>query len=922
MPAFFPKTRHLIVLISINLTTVCLHAEISPLPKIVSGQLENGFRYSIAPLRQEKQRIDIRLMVNAGSIHEKDQQSGAAHLIEHMVFKGSEKYPQGVSNELHSKKWRMAQHYNAVTQFERTTYMMNPPQGVKDLQYSLEILKQMVAFPLFTQRDLDHERLIVLEEWRGKLGVAERMNQQRIRAMRHDSIYAVRPVIGDEQSIKALTTEQLKDYHQRWYRPDNMQLLVSGAVNIKDTEKMIRAVFSKLPKHPVESKPDYDPQLKPQLRILRLQDSESGSSQISWVVRFDDVLAQQDDQQGIRQRLLNQITLAALSRQMRRQSEALPDSVTTLVAKKSDIGQHTSALGIFAEVVPDHHQDALPVLLTEIQRLKQYPLADQDIETAKQDIQQTAKAMLKKTERREFDAWTQQLVSAWQKGWQYRGSQQTAKYALKILPTISVAEVNAHLQAWLAQPDQLLQYSIPGNAAFQLPSIESVQQLAQDISQQQLEPLRTAQKLSEVKLVKPTQSGHIVQVHAYPQQNVQEYVLNNGDRVIWLKTALAKDKVYLTAQNPMGALSPELNPWQSQLAIQMISQNGPQASQPAQFRQWKTDQNISLNYSQSLDQLSLSGVAPANRLSVLLQLIYNLNQYPEIESQTMKNSLVGLIRQQTVAEGSISGKKEQQIAQLLYGVEQSHRPTLDQLKQVNKQDLLRQWQIIGKASTTYFLISDGNSLDVEQNIQQFLAPIQREKLLPAVNTLSTTGQAQTIMNANIEPRADVRLWSFSEQKWQPETAVQVSIARQIAQQVLRDRLREESLGIYRLNFAAELNPAHDRIETSLSFTTSPERAQELSAQAQEILKNLPKYMTAQKIQQAKTQFQYNEQKRQEDIFSLQRRLVLSYQKYDSPIYLSHISELEKAISDEEIREVAKQLWNTQNLKIYISLPKK
>lgn len=95
---------------------------LSPLPQITQGVLDNGLRYTLVPLSGQKQRVDVRLSVDVGSIDEQDDQSGVAHMLEHMVFRASAAYPQGVATQLHQQGWVRAQHYNAMTNYERTVY--------------------------------------------------------------------------------------------------------------------------------------------------------------------------------------------------------------------------------------------------------------------------------------------------------------------------------------------------------------------------------------------------------------------------------------------------------------------------------------------------------------------------------------------------------------------------------------------------------------------------------------------------------------------------------------------------------------------------------------------------------------------------------------------------------------------------------
>lgn len=125
--------------------------------------------------------------------------------------------------------------------------MMSPPAGKRDLPLALAALSQMVGHASLLQSDLDDERKIILEEWRGKLGVAERMHQQRVQAIRQGSRYPDRPVIGTQATINTMHATLLQDFYQRWYHPSNMRLTVIGDIVPQEVAAEIARQFGALP---------------------------------------------------------------------------------------------------------------------------------------------------------------------------------------------------------------------------------------------------------------------------------------------------------------------------------------------------------------------------------------------------------------------------------------------------------------------------------------------------------------------------------------------------------------------------------------------------------------------------------------------------------------------------------------------------
>lgn len=898
------------------------YAATSPLPNITEGTLSNGLKYTLVPLQGQQQRIDIRLLVKAGSLNEASDQLGVAHMLEHMVFHRSAKFTKGIAPTLQQQGWVRGKNYNAVTNFERTMYMLSPPKGSLQTEQGLNVLSQMVGYPAFTQQDLELERPIILEEWRGKLGVAERMNQQRIQALRANSRYPERPTIGTEASIRNTNVETIRQFHDVWYQPQNMQLMLIGDVDPKKIVPQIEQYFGSIPAKKLPLPENYDPQLSQQLRIVQLYDSESGSSQLSYVYRIDNKASKKLGKDGMRQRLLDQIASSVLTQQVQRQSVTMPSQISSMVMRKADIGEHTAAVGFFVNVLPDQHAEALPILLEEIARLKKYPIASKDIEQKKQDLISVAKTMLEKPEQREFEEWVQKLTINWQQERPYVGSWSVANDALEIIPTITEDEVNQRIQLWLNSSDQVLQYSVPGQDNYPLPSVDEVHELQADIERQPLQTLQQEQNTKLPKLAPVKKQGKIAKVYVDEKNQLQELFLSNGDRVVWMSTPLAQDKVYFTAESSAGFMAKGLNAWQTQIASQIIGQTGPRGWQASELSAWKTQHGISLNVSQKANELIISGQSSEKEFEQLLHLYHALQQQPEIEKQALKDSLASLMRRKAHSESSVSGQREAEVKQLRFNSSINLNPSLVELKKVSAKDLGAQWEKSTTAPVTYFILTKNTpSPQMKVSVEKYLAGIKRKQEFDLETYQAKSGQHEKTSMINIEPRAEIRAWSFTPIQWSPEEAVKVSITSNLAEKYLKNTLRDQELGIYRMKMNSTLNDQSQRIETEVSYTASPDRVNELWQKTQQTLQQLPELISDHDVLQQRQNFERSEAQRAQDIYTLQKRLQLSYKHYGDARYLLTMSDLSQAITANQIRETAAKLMNAENNALYITLPK-
>lgn len=892
----------------------------SSLPVMTEGTLANGLGYTLVPVHTDKGRVDIRLAVDAGSLDETDAQSGVAHMVEHMAFRGSDAWPEGVGEALAKQGWKRGMHYNAVTNYERTQYMMSPPNGVKGLDTSLNALAQMVAHARITQTDLDDERKIILEEWRGKLGVATRMNAQRIAALRDGSRYPQRVTIGTEEAINTMPATQLQAFYQRWYHPNNMRLMIIGDIKPADAEALIVRHFGALPSVtlPERTLAWYNQALSSQLRVVRLQDSESGGSQVSWVNRVDDPESSAGGE--YRARLLNQITLSALTRQLKRQRDLLPASVGNVVARKSDIGRTTFAFGLFADTLPGEHGKALDTLIRERERLIRFGISDKDVENVKADIRETALKMKSTPEKRTFTDWVQMLAVAWENRTPYVGTQTRATRALAELDGITTADINTRLRSWLQAPDQLVQFSIPGKNEASLPDASAIKTRVAAIAAETLQPTPAEKTVALAPLPVRDTAGKRVAVTRFAKEKVEEWTLSNGDRVVWLRTPLAKNTVRVSAQSQAGYLSQGLVAWRAQLASQLVDQSGPEGWSSADIQRWKTDNSVSLSVSQEAWSLEVSGQSPVDKIDALFHRYQLLHTDASIDADSMKDSIMQLARRQAMQQGSLSAERAKSTVALRYGQPAFAEPTEADLLALTVKDLLAQWQTTRRAPVTWFILADMPAQKLQKSVEHYLAGIVRDKPLKADSWLPLAGQHEKRDALNIEPKADVRLWSFSETAWSPERAVQVSIARNLVNQQLKTALRDDARGVYNLLFNSELNDKDNRIESELRFTTSPERAQELAVRAEQALKQAPARITGQMVENEKQSFQRAEQARSQDISTLQRRLILSYRHFNNPQYLSQLGTLDQVITLDGVRAMAEHLYNPDNRVLYTVLP--
>src|SRR2546422_4542258 len=218
-------------------------------PLITVGTLPNGLRYYIRENRQPQARAELRLVVNAGSVLEDEDQRGLAHFVEHMSFNGTLHFPkQDVGGFMQSLGMRFGAHVNANTSFDETVYQLQIPTGnAAVIGRSLVILEDWAHNVSFDPVEIDKERGVILEEWRLGLGADERIQDAQFPILLKGSRYAERLPIGKPEIIQNVNPARLKQFYADWYRPDLMAVVAVGDFDKSTIEAQVRSHFGSIP---------------------------------------------------------------------------------------------------------------------------------------------------------------------------------------------------------------------------------------------------------------------------------------------------------------------------------------------------------------------------------------------------------------------------------------------------------------------------------------------------------------------------------------------------------------------------------------------------------------------------------------------------------------------------------------------------
>lgn len=220
--------------------------DLKPDPALRFGVLGNGMRYVLRRNANPSGTLSMRMRIEAGSLHERDNERGVAHYLEHMAFNGSQNYPEGeMFKALQRMGIQIGVSANAATGYDATEFSLSLPSVRGDvLTNGFSIMREIVGRLTLSAEAVERERGVILSEERARDTPAMRAVQAELEFWFRGQRYAVRSPMGDTGFVRKATPAQLRSFYERHYRPERALLVVVGDVSLEALEARVKQVFA------------------------------------------------------------------------------------------------------------------------------------------------------------------------------------------------------------------------------------------------------------------------------------------------------------------------------------------------------------------------------------------------------------------------------------------------------------------------------------------------------------------------------------------------------------------------------------------------------------------------------------------------------------------------------------------------------
>jgi zinc protease len=213
---------------------------------LVKGQLENGFTYYIFKTNVNPDKATFYFIQKAGAILEEDHEDGLAHFLEHMAFNGTQHFAANTIGKHFSQYGIIrGRNINAYTGIDQTVYFVNnvPTNNQAAVDDVLNLTSDWSDAILLTQKDVDEERGVIIEEYRKVMRGNKKKNNEFKLARYNHTRWSHRSIIGNKNVLENFDVKTIRDFYKKWYRSDMQSIVVYGDVNIKKMEAAIKERF-------------------------------------------------------------------------------------------------------------------------------------------------------------------------------------------------------------------------------------------------------------------------------------------------------------------------------------------------------------------------------------------------------------------------------------------------------------------------------------------------------------------------------------------------------------------------------------------------------------------------------------------------------------------------------------------------------
>ena len=821
---------------------------------VVRGTLGNGLVYYVKHNEEPRNRAQLSLVVKAGSILEDEDQRGLAHFVEHMAFNGTERFAkQQIVDYLESIGSTFGADLNAQTGFDHTMYWLEIPTDDPDiLETAFQILSDWAYAVTFAPDEVELERGVILEEWRLRQGFTSRFQDRLFPLLFGSSRYNDRSPIGLTEIIETAPVGRLRDFYERWYRPDLMAVIAVGDFDTEVIEEKVRQHFAPPPEgeaHQASAiaesstvRPRFDVPEHETPRVDVFSDPEAPVTQVGLFRKIPPESGQ--DLAALRRIVTERLAFMMLNARLFERGQVDDPPYLGAGSGRGSLVEPVDYVQFAIWVEQDGVEPGFAALLEEMQRVRQHGFTETELAREKINLLSAAERVYRERDQLESGNLAQEYADHFLNGTPVPGVEAEWELYQALLPQISLAEVDDLADSWTESGNRVLIVLRPEGsgdpADGDLAAVVQAQLEAADTLE--VEPY--VDTFDDVPLLAtlPT-PGSITGEEPIEAIDAVKWTLSNGITVIAKQTDFRNDEVVFGAFSPGGhSLVANADHVSALYADQLVAGSGAGLHDNVTLDKLLAGKRVSVSpYIGELFE-GFSGRTSPEDMETLFQLITLYATEPRLDPvyfSTYETSLRSVAETRADQPDAVFSDAVNTV------LSQNHirrRPlTLELVDELNMEraEAVYADRFADLGDATFVFVGAFEWEALRSLTAAYLASLPttgRAEQWLDVGIDPPTGLEDHVVRSGIEPRSTTALVFAGDMEWSRQEALTLTAAAEMLQIRLRERLREELGGTYSVGVRARARLLPDpEYQVSIFFGSDPARVEELFAEIEEEL---------------------------------------------------------------------------------------
>jgi zinc protease len=771
---------------------------LKPDPALKFGRLANGFRYVLLLNKEPKDRVSIHLNIRAGSLNEKDDEQGAAHFIEHLLFCGTTHFEPGELVEyFQSIGMQFGPDANARTGFNETSYDILLPVGDRrQIDRALVVMKDFAKGALLLPEEIDRERKVVLAEKRTRDSSSYRTFVSTLAFEFPDAKLSRRLPIGKEAVLNAMDRSVLKSFYDTWYRPDHMVLVMVGDFDTHTAETLIREKFTSLTNgSKMAPEPDFGNISHKGLSAFYHFENEAGSTSVS-IETIKKIPAEPDslalEKKRFVQEMANRIVRYRLNDLLKKPGAPF----TSAAIHSGTFLKQIEYSQISAECNPENWLRALSIIEQTLRQTLVHGFTGAECERAKQEMLTDLENAVKSASTRNSKKLAGQILSSVNRDRVMMSPKQEKELYSPVIQSLFPADLHQALR--LTWNDEHLLVLVTGNAELpETPEARIINAFNESLLRD-VDPPEEKAPVVFPYLDMPEQQGKILQRSSAKDLDLVQIDFENNVRLNLKKTDFKANSVRILVSFGAGKSSqPFDKPGLSDLAKEVVNESGLGALGREDLDRTLSGKKTTVSFDAREDSFRFLADTTPDELDLAFQLLYSHLVDPGFRKEAFRLAMKRFNQEYKTLDHSIEGAMALYGKPFLAGEDTRFGlPPRNRFNRLNLEDVIS-WlsPMFAKAPLEVSVVGDFNMDTVVKSVSKSLGAItKRHPLKNEMGSTSPVFPHKKTLALNIEtkvPKGLVVVAYPTSDIWDIHLTRRLAVLSQVLSERLRKQIREK-----------------------------------------------------------------------------------------------------------------------------------